>query len=96
MIHIAIARLYALPMSQPDHIAPAQPYPHTQNNHAQPPQHPVPSFWNTPASLLTANQMRRVIRHGVAEGILLASLIGALLSLFLWLVLGAAFMSLFR
>jgi hypothetical protein len=31
-------------------------------------------FWEKPASALTANEVRRIIRHGVAEGVLIAGL----------------------
>ena len=96
-IHMVMACLYVLCMSQSEDTTSSQPHPHTPPSYAQPPQQqPVTDFWNTPGAWLTANQMRRVIRHGVAEGVLLAWFVGALLSLLLWLGLGAAIMSAFR
>ena len=53
-----------------------------QHGHGQqPPQwstgpqyQPQGGFWSRPAATLTANEMRRVVRHGVAEGVLIAGL----------------------
>jgi hypothetical protein len=43
------------------------------HEHNAPATHQGP-FWEKPATALTANEVRRVVRHGVAEGVLIAGL----------------------